>query len=182
MQAGYVALFFTVKEMIMRFLLLLGLLLGAAAPSSSRKLTIRKMKNNNCISLAFLPIAEDVIIIPNRGPVVIPSQIHTLIAGIPLVCGLNPDTLEPNVDYTTRWILPDGQIVTSNQGRFVFMEGRVSVNNEPLPGTILVVTGLSYQNAGTYTCEGRSTAPGASPLWASASFELQLNCKFKLPR
>ena len=101
---------------------------------------------------------------------------------IPLVCGLNPDTLEPNVDYTTRWILPDGQIVTSNQGRFVFMEGRVSVNNEPLPGTILVVTGLSYQDAGTYTCEGRSTAPGASTVWASASFELQLNCKFKLPR
>ena len=169
--------------LIMRFLLLLGLLLGAAAPSSSRKLTIRKMKNNNYISLAFLPIAEDIMIIPNRSPVVIPSQTNILMAGIPLICGLNPDTLEPNVNYTTRWILPDGQTITSNQGRFVFSESRVSLNiTGLLPGTILVVTRLSYRDAGTYTCEGRSTAPGASTLWASASFELQLNCKLTLPR
>ena len=166
----------------MRFLLLLGLLLGAGAPSSSRKLTIRKMKNNNCISLAFLPIVEDVIIIPNRGPIVIPSQRNPLFPGVPLVCGLNPDTLEPNVNYTTRWILPGGEIINSNQGRFVFSESRVSLIIGSLPGTILVVTSLSYQDTGTYMCEGRSTAPGASPLWASASFELQLNCKFKIPR
>ena len=101
--------------------------------------------------------------------------------GIPLICGLNPDTLEPNVNYTTQWILPNGQTITSHQGRFVFSENRAILNNRTLPGTIFVVTGLSYQDAGTYTCEGRSTAPRASPLWASASFELQLNCKFKLP-
>ena len=122
------------------------------------------------------------MIIPSRNPVVIPSRAIILIAGIPLTCGLKPDTLEPNVNYTTRWMLPNGQIITSSQGRFVFSESRVSLNNEPLPGTILVVTGLSYQDAGTYTCEGRSTAPGASTVWASASFELQLNCKLKLLR
>ena len=122
------------------------------------------------------------MIIPNRNPVVIPSQIHALMPGIPLICGLNPDTLEPSVNYTTRWILPNGQIITSSQGRFTFSESRISLSTRKLPGTILVVTSLSYQDAGTYTCEGRSTAPGASPLWASASFELQLNCKFKLPR
>ena len=168
--------------MIMKFLLLFGLLLEVAASSSSRKLTIRKMKNNNYVSLAFLPIAEDVMIIPNRNPVAIPSQTNILTPGIPLVCGLNPDTLEPNVNYTTRWIVPGGQIITSTQGRFVFHEDRVSLNNALLPGTVLVVTGLSFQDAGNYTCEARSNAfPGASPLWASASFELQLNCKLKLP-
>ena len=125
----------------------------------------------------------DVTIVPSRNPVVIPSLTHTLTPGIPLVCGLNPDTLEPNVNYTTRWILPDGTTITSSQGRFVFSESRVSLSSgEVGPGTILVVTSLSYQDAGNYTCEGRSTAPGASPLWASASFELQLNCKLKLPR
>ena len=165
----------------MRFLLILRLLLGIAAPNSSRKLTIRKMKNNNYISPAFLPIAEDVMIFPSRNPVVIPSLTNILMPGIPLVCGLNPDTLEPNVNYTTRWILPGGEIINSSQRRFVFSESRVSLNNEPLPGTILVVTSLSFQDAGTYTCEGRSTAPGASPLWASASFNLQLNCKLKSP-
>ena len=122
------------------------------------------------------------MIIPNRNPVVIPSQTNILTPGIPLICGLNPDTLEPNVDYTTRWLVPGEEIINSSQGRFVFSESRVSLNTESFPGTILVVTSLSYQDAGTYTCEGRSTAPGASPLWASASFELQLNCKFKLPR
>ncbi len=49
------------------------------------------------------------------------------------------------------------------------------INVRQLPGTILVVTEISYQDAGTYTCEGRSTAPGASTQWASASIELQLN-------
>ena len=97
--------------------------------------------------------------------------------GIPLVCGLSPDTLQANVNYTTRWILPDEQIIISNQGRFVFSESRVSFNNVLLPGTILVVTKLSFQDAGNYTCEGRNTAPGASTVWASASIELQLNCK-----
>ena len=123
------------------------------------------------------------MIIPNRapGPVVIPSRTYTLMPGIPLTCGLKPDTLEPNVNYTTRWILPGGEIINSSQRRFVFSESRVSHVTGPLPGTVLVVTGLSYQDAGSYTCEGRSTTPGASPLWASASFELQLNCKLKLP-
>ena len=162
----------------MRFLLILGLLLGVAAPNSSRKLTINK---EGILCCWLLSVAEDVTIIPNRSPVIIPSLIDILRPGIPLVCGLNPDTLEPNVNYTTRWILPNGQTIASTQERFVFSESRVSVNNEPLPGTILVVTGLSHQDAGTYTCEGRSTAPGASPLWASASIELQLNCKLKLP-
>ena len=122
------------------------------------------------------------MIVINRNPVVIPSLLSNLMPGVPLICGLNPDTLEPNVNYTTRWIVPGGEIITSTQGRFVFSESRVSLSTGLLPGTILVVTGLSYQDAGTYTCEGRSTAPGASLLWASASFELQLNCKLKLPR
>ena len=123
------------------------------------------------------------MIFPIRNPIVIPSLIDILRPAIPLVCGLNPDTLQANINYTTRWILPNGQTITSSQGRFVFSESRVSLNNEPFPGAILVVTRLFYQDAGTYTCEGRSTAPGASPLmplWVSASFELQLNCKFTL--
>ena len=125
----------------------------------------------------FLSVAEDITIIPNRSPIVIPSLTHKLMPGIPLICGLTPDTLEPNINYTTRWILPNGTTIISDRGRFIFSENRVSLSTGPLPGTILVVTSLSYQDAGNYTCEARSTAPGASSLWASASFELQLNCK-----
>ncbi len=122
--------------------------------------------------------SEDVTIVSNGNPIVIPSQRNPLLSGLPLICGLMPDTLEPNVNYTTRWIVPAGETITSTQGRFVFTESRLSLNSiGEVPGTILVVTQLSYQDAGNYTCEGRSTAPGASTLWASATFELQLNCE-----
>ena len=97
-----------------------------------------------------------------------------LIPGLPLLCSLEPDTLTPGVNYTTRWILPGGEIVNSARGRFIFSESLLS---RTVPGTVLVVTQMSYQDAGMYTCEGRSTAPGASAQWAAASFELQLSCE-----
>ena len=114
------------------------------------------------------------MIFPTRNVFVVPSLPIVLTPGIPLSCTLEPDTL---VNYTTRWILPGGQIITSSQGRYVFTEGMVAVDVRKLPGTILAVTLLSYLDTGTYTCEGRSTDPGASTVWASASVELQLNCK-----
>ena len=117
------------------------------------------------------------MIFPTRDVFVVPSLTIILAPGIPLSCGLEPDTL---VNYTTRWILPGGQMISSDQGRYVFSEHRVTVDVRQLPGTILVVAMLSYLDAGTYTCEGRSTAPGASTVWASASIELQLNCKLNI--
>ena len=106
-----------------------------------------------------------------------------LMAGLFLTCGLERETLTPNVNYATRWILPRGETIDSmSSGRFVVSESPVPVNGSTLPGTFLAVLQLSYRDAGTYTCEGRSTTSGASTLWASASFELQLNCKLKLPR
>ena len=121
--------------------------------------------------------AENVTILPVRNVFVIPSLRNDLTPGIPLTCALEPDTL---VNYTTRWILPGGQMISSNQGRYVFTEGLVAVDVRKIPGTILAITQLSYLDAGTYTCEGRSTAPGASTVWASASIELQLNCKLNI--
>ena len=117
------------------------------------------------------------MIFPTRNVFVVPSLPIVLTPGIPLSCTLEPDTL---VNYTTRWILPGGQIITSHQGRYVLTEGLVGVDVRQLPGTVLAATLLSYLDAGTYTCEGRSTAPGASTVWASASLELQLNCKPRL--
>ncbi len=117
------------------------------------------------------------MIFPTRDPIIVPSLTNTLMPGVPLSCVLEPDTLQPTVNYTTRWILPGGEMISSTGGRFIIAESMVVINVRQLPGTILVVTQLSYQDAGTYTCEGRSTAPGASIQWASASFELQLNCE-----
>ena len=115
--------------------------------------------------------------LPARDLIIVPSQTNTLLPGLPLSCGLEPDTLEPNVNYTTRWIVPGGQIINSTEERFLFSESMVSIDGRQLPGTILVVINIFYQDAGTYICEGRSTAPGASIQWASANIEVQLNCE-----
>ena len=108
----------------------------------------------------------------------VPSMLLELMPGLPLVCGLEPETLTPDLNYTTRWILPGGEIINSTrEGRFVLTENLVSINGRSVPGTVLVLLQISYQDAGMYTCEGRSTAPGTSAQWAAASFELQLNCE-----
>ena len=98
---------------------------------------------------------------------------------VQFICGLEPDTLQANVNYTTRWILPGREIVNSTTGHFIFIEEPVTIDNRTVPGTTLILTQISWQDAGMYTCEGRSTAAGASTQWASASFELHLNCEFK---
>ena len=66
---------------------------------------------------------------------------------------------------------------TINSKRYVFSENLFPINGKLVPGTSLIVFPLSYQDAGMYTCEGRSTAPGASAQWATTSFELRLNCE-----
>ena len=101
-----------------------------------------------------------------------------LMPGLPLLCGLESDTLPPDFNYTTRWRLPGREIINSTRPeRFVLSENLVSIGGRSIPGTVLVVLQISYQDAGMYTCEGRSTDPGASPQWAADSFELQLNCE-----
>ena len=107
----------------------------------------------------------------------VPSMTNTLMPGLRLVCGLEPETLTPGVNYTTRWILPQGEIINSTTGCFVLTEDPVTISGRNVPGTVLVVLQISYQDAGMYTCEGRSTAPGASTQWTTDSFELQLNCE-----
>lgn len=68
--------------------------------------------------------------------------------------------------------------MTSSRGRFVLNEGSVTVDlSREVPGTILAVTQLSYQDAGMYICEGRSTDSDETSPWASATIELQLCCK-----
>ena len=62
--------------------------------------------------------------------------------GLPLICGLKPDTLDPDVNYTTQWIAPGGQIINSTEGQFIFTESMVSIYSRALPGTILIVTNL----------------------------------------
>ena len=120
---------------------------------------------------------EEVTIFPIIPVVKIPSVSIRLTTRVPLVCGLEPTSLVQD-NYTSRWITPRGEIVTSSRGRFVLTEGTVTVNFTILvTGTMLDVARLSYQDAGVYTCEGRITNSDESSPWISATFELQLCCK-----
>ena len=124
--------------------------------------------------------SEEITIFPSSDPVIIiPSMSDALMPALTLTCGLEPETLIPGVNYTTRWTLPAGETINSTRGRFDFIEDHVVINDTlVLSGTNLTVTLLSYQDAGTYTCEGRGIDQGASTQWAAASIELQLNCEF----
>ena len=135
----------------------------------------------------ILPAIEEVnvTIFPETRKHVLPSEkseIDQIMPSLFLVCGLEPDTLEPNINYITQWIVPGGQIISSSdhniiEGRFSFTEEIYTINSREQPSTILLVANIFYQDAGIYICEGKSTAPGASTQRASASIEVQLNCK-----
>ena len=97
-----------------------------------------------------------------------------------IICHLTPVSLVPNQDYESRWITPTGIIVTESSnllGRYAVTEGTVPVDEMSVPGTIMVVQSLSYQDAGTYTCEARKTNSTDLNDWISANIELQLNSK-----
>ena len=163
-----------------RLTCLLGLLLGAAVPCLSRKLPelLKYLANTT----TFL-LSENVTIFPAQGPtIMVPSMSYNLVTGLLLACGIEPESSTCADVYTTQWILPGGGRVDSNSvGRFFVVEGPFMHPNGSflLCSTRLSIMELSYLDAGTYTCEGRSTASGASTQWASASVELQLNCEFK---
>ena len=95
-----------------------------------------------------------------------------------LVCNSEPNSQLTMSDYISRWTIPSGETITYmvpnlpgfERYRIVQGQGGGQVQRE---STILLVENLSYQDAGNYTCEARSSASTQSP-WFSASVELQL--------
>ena len=87
------------------------------------------------------------------------------------------------MDYVSRWTIPSGETFTSTvpipRGfeRYRIVQGladtRQGVRRE---STLLFMEMLTYQDAGNYTCEVRSSASEQSP-WFLASIELQLEGK-----
>lgn len=127
--------------------------------------------------------AEEISVFPGdgSGPVIkIPSESHPLRSLAPLICGIEPTSLMPQLNYTSQWITPAGEIVNFTNNNFAFIEGEIRVNaTKTYPATILWVKRLTYKDAGVYTCQVRSTTASEnsrSP-WVSVNIELQLSCK-----
>ena len=90
----------------------------------------------------------------------------------PLFCEVTPD----NVTIAIRWNLPNGNIVTEGTtGRFFVEQGLGGLGRL---NVLLLISQLSYQDAGVYTCEVMDldpTIPDAP--WIPATVELKLNGK-----
>ena len=111
-------------------------------------------------------------------------------------CFLEPSTLNAS-DYVSRWTTPNGQIITFinssfvnvsfvnnstmltvNSEQFIVFQGRVNTDQGERQSTLLFFRrNLTYQDAGTYTCEVRSSSAPAQSPWISASVEVELEGK-----
>lgn len=95
-----------------------------------------------------------------------------------LSCGVDSQ----NANYATRWITPDGEIITQNEttdARLTVIEGNgIQVpDGRIIDGTALILMNLSYQDEGVYTCEARDLLESDSP-WRQATSELSLLGRF----
>jgi hypothetical protein len=110
----------------------------------------------------------------------IPSEAIPLTPRVILSCALS---IAPGVNYTTQWRGPGdtGAIdPVTNTDRYAITNDRVrSPDGSESPGTTLAIRRLSYEDAGLYTCSGRSLAASneevpSSPM-VSATIDLQLD-------
>lgn len=88
-----------------------------------------------------------------------------------LECTINPS----NASVTARWLY-GGEVIDSNNAssRF-YMRAFVqsgNIINEDIYGTLLLLHALSYEDAGTYTCQAKRSGPDSE--WCSGSVELKL--------
>ena len=124
----------------------------------------------------MLFFVENVSSIQPEVPVRILPEDTRLNTFIFLVCNPEPNSQLTVSNYISRWTIPSGETFTfwvSNPPGFE----RYRVVQGPSDGvqqTILLLENLSYQDAGNYTCEVRSSSGSAQSPWFSASVELQL--------
>ena len=103
--------------------------------------------------------------------VTISSDVGGLSQSTFLTCGVQP----PEANYTTRWITPNGDVVTPEDGnpRFTLLQGAVEIDRRVINGTALIIENLSYQDDGIYICEAQDvSSPEAE--WVQAFSQLRL--------
>ena len=97
-----------------------------------------------------------------------------------LECNPEPNSQLTRTDYVSRWTTPSGEtftfMVANPPGfeRYRILQGPAGQGQTVrMEATLLFMEMISYQDAGNYTCEVRSSSSTQSP-WFSASVELQL--------
>ena len=144
------------------------LLLRAVSPTLNRELVpVAWYVSRSTIVLS----PAELSIVPAISPLVIPSFRTNLAPDTFLVCAVTPP-----LNLFTRWTLPSGTVTVfrdANDPRFI-MSLANNVNGTAFI-TILLIQNMTYEDAGTYTCEARNTSDTTTPtVWYSATVELQL--------
>ena len=109
---------------------------------------------------------------------VIPSESHPLNSTATLHCVLS---LSPDISHETRWIGPGdvGLIDPTTSDRYTITNTTFELQNGPphWSKTKLTIHKLSYQDAGVYTCTGRTPVESNELVssWMSATIGLQLD-------
>ena len=125
-----------------------------------------------CTMFVTVLSSAELTIEPDRPFLVIPSFNANLTPVTFLLC-----VVTPALNSLTRWILPNGTIINFGDDsnlRIFASQGFNSMNSTAL-NTILLIQNISYEDAGTYTCEARNMSDSTTPIpWYSAKVELQL--------
>ena len=130
----------------------------------------------------FLFFAETITSLqPETAVRVVPGDMD-LITFIFLNCIPEPSTLTTS-EFVSRWTIPSGLAFTNNQPsspgfeRFRVTQGGVATQAGVRIATLLFIRNITYQDAGNYTCEVRSSSAPAQSPWLLATVELQLEGK-----
>ena len=123
---------------------------------------------------------ENITIFAIRDMVTLPGK-NLLMPSTLLTCALTPMSLSPQ-NYTSRWTTPGSMVISSTNppsgsSRYVISNGNGPIQNRTyFPVTLFGIGSLSYQDAGEYTCEGRTND---GTLWVSATVQLWMNSKLE---
>lgn len=124
----------------------------------------------------FLHIIE-AIIYPLQSTVILPSSITPLQleSSIVLSCGIEAPLYVPS----TFWVTPQGTILdeTTNDSQYFVTEGQVFQNNQRIYSTILQIGGLSYTDAGNYSCVVDTSTSTEANIRAESTVEVVLLSK-----
>ena len=120
--------------------------------------------------LLYFSLAE-LTLVPDKSPLVMPSFGVNLAPDTFLTCAVTPP-----FNLSARWTLPNGIVIEFGDGskpRYIVGQG-IIMNNISLD-TILLIQNITYEDAGTYTCEARNTSDSTTPIvWYGDTVELQL--------
>lgn len=96
----------------------------------------------------------------------LPEDVGQLNSFTFLLCNILP----ANASVISRWILPNGDVISDRAGRFITAQGDTPTGFSSL----LVIQELSYRDAGYYTCEVVPTDECSCSFPPSATTEVQL--------